>query len=225
MKRTVLLTGATRGLGYAIKNKFLETGYQVIAPTREELDLSRPESLKTFLQGSGDREIDILINNAGFNRPQRIGDLSLEQFQESQQVNLLAPFQLIQKYSVGMSVRRWGRIINIGSIYSLISRPGRAAYSASKSGLLSLTRTAALELGPYNVLVNCVCPGFIETDMTKQNNTESELKLLRTTAALGRLGTPLEIAEAVFFLASEGNSFMTGQELIVDGGFLAGQSL
>ena len=222
MKRTVLMTGGARGLGIAIRAKFVDAGHEVYAPGREELDLANPDSLENYLQSNGDLKVDVLINNAGINHPSLIEETTPEQFQLAHQVNLSAPFRLIQNYSVGMKNRRWGRIINIGSIFSLVSRPGRGAYSSSKAGLLALTKTAALELGPFNVLVNCVCPGFMETEMTEKVNTPAQLEMLKRKVALGRLGKPSEISAVVFFLASEESSFITGQEFIVDGGFLAG---
>jgi 3-oxoacyl-[acyl-carrier protein] reductase len=118
-----------------------------------------------------------------------------------------------------MMERRYGRIVNISSIWSVVSKPRRITYSASKSGLNGLTRTLAVELAPHNILVNAVAPGFVLTEMTRQNNTEADLDAICRTIPAQRLAQPEEIAEVVAFLCSEANSYLTGQTLLVDGGF------
>ena len=115
----------------------------------------------------------------------------------------------------------WGRIVNLSSCYSLVSRIGRAAYSSTKSGLNALTRTAALEYAEYNILVNAVGPGFVETDLTHQNNTPEQIQAICQQIPVKRLGRPEEVAELVFYLGTDQNSYITGQLIIIDGGFLA----
>ncbi len=119
-----------------------------------------------------------------------------------------------------MKERRWGRIVNISSCYSLVSRVGRMAYTASKSGLNGLTQTAAIELAPFNVLVNAIGPGFVETDMTRQNNTPAQIAALVAQVPLGRMAQPEEIAAFVAFLVSDRNTYLTGQIIPIEGGFL-----
>jgi 3-oxoacyl-[acyl-carrier protein] reductase len=121
-----------------------------------------------------------------------------------------------------MVQNKWGRIVNISSIYSIISRKGRAAYSASKAGLNGFTRTAALEYAGEGILVNSVCPGFVDTDLTRQNNTREQLAELTNHVPLRKLGSPDEIANFVYFLGSEQNQFITGQTIPIDGGFTTG---
>jgi 3-oxoacyl-[acyl-carrier protein] reductase len=192
---------------------------QVIAPMREELDLVSHESVREYLRKNTTLEIDILVNNAAENVINRIPDISLKEWQRILTVNLTSAFLLIQALARHMTKRRWGRIVNVSSCYSFLSREGRAAYSASKGGLDSLTRTAALEYGPYNTLVNSVCPGFVLTDLTRRNNTRAQMAALAEQTALKRLATPREIAEVIDFLCSERNTYITGAMIVIDGGF------
>jgi 3-oxoacyl-[acyl-carrier protein] reductase len=139
--------------------------------------------------------------------------------QDTLQINLVAPLRLVRGLVAGMMARRYGRIVNISSIWSVVSKPHRITYAASKSGLNGLTRTLAVELAPHNILVNAVAPGYVLTEMTRQNNTEADLEAIRRTIPAQRLAGPDEIAEVVAFLCSEANSYLTGQTLLVDGGF------
>ena len=166
-------------------------------------------------------EADVVINNAAENLIFTLDKLSLDDWQRMQTINVTTPFLLIQHFAAGMARKGWGRIVNISSIYSLVSRPGRGAYAASKAGINGLTRTAALEFAESGILVNAVCPGFIETDLTRQNNTPAQIEVLRQQVPLKRLGAPEDVASIVFYLGSEQNTFITGQSVVADGGFLA----
>lgn len=219
MKRNALVTGGSRGIGQAVVRRFEKGGIRVIAPTRQELDLASHESVRGFLRKNKKLEIDILVNNAAETKVRRIPDISLEEWQRILTVNLTSAFLLIQAVAPQMMKRKWGRIVNVSSCYSFLSREGRAAYSASKGGLDSLTRTAALEYGPRNTLVNSVCPGFVLTDLTRQNNTKAQRANLAEQTALKRLAEPDEIADVIHFLCSERNTYITGQAIIIDGGF------
>jgi NAD(P)-dependent dehydrogenase (short-subunit alcohol dehydrogenase family) len=119
----------------------------------------------------------------------------------------------------GMRARKWGRIVNISSVLSLVTREGRMAYASTKSGLNGLSRACALELAPDGILVNAICPGYVETEMTHRNNGPAELKAIAATIPMRRLAQPEEIAKMVAFLCSEENTYCTGQALTVDGGF------
>jgi 3-oxoacyl-[acyl-carrier protein] reductase len=218
--RTALVTGSSRGIGRAIAEKYRSSGYFVIAPTRSELDLSSRDSVIGYLRRSEGLCVDVLINNAGENKVNPIQKISLEDWDRILTTNLTSVFALTQAAAAFMAERQWGRIVNISSCYSIVSRPGRAAYSASKAGLNGFTRAAALEFGPHQVLVNSVCPGFVETDLTRQNNNQEQIRNLCGLTALNRLATPEEIANFVFFLGSEQNTYITGQTLVIDGGFL-----
>ena len=218
--RKALITGGNRGIGKAIADRLRAEGHEVITPTREELDLASPHSVQAYLQRAT-WQPDILINNAGLNKINPLPKLLLEDWQAIMNINLTAPFLLIQGVADAMKSRGWGRIVNISSYYSLVSRVGRMAYTASKSGLNGLTQSAAVELAPHNVLVNALCPGFVETDMTRQNNNPAQIDALLAQVPLGRLAQPEEIAEFVAFLVSERNTYLTGQCIPIDGGFLS----
>lgn len=215
--RKVLITGGARGIGFAIAEDLKAQGAEVFCPTRKELDLSDLASVKAFLTSPPD--VDTLINNAGENIINPLDRILLEDWMRMMNVNLNSCFLLTQGLAEGMKRKHFGRIVNVSSVYGIVSRSGRAAYTASKAGLIGLTRTSAIELGAYGVLVNAVCPGFVETDLTRKNNTPEQLKALCSQTALGRLAEPTELAKAVRFLASEENTFMTGQAIVIDGGF------
>jgi 3-oxoacyl-[acyl-carrier protein] reductase len=204
----VLITGASRGIGKAVANLFLNRGHLVWTPTRDELDLSKPINLQN-------REFDIIINNAGVNPLKPIDQIT---DQEVMRVNYTSPFEIIQQCLPYMVKQNYGRIINIGSIWIDIAKPKRAAYSASKSALHSLTKSLTSEYAFNNILTNTISPGFIGTDLTYQNNTKEELTILSAQVPVGRLGTTEEIAKLVYFLTVE-NTFITGQNIIIDGGY------
>ena len=217
--RRALITGASRGIGAAIAARLQADGLRILTPSSETLDLSSTVSIDTYLSQLTD-PIDILINNAGINRLGSIDEISGKDFEEVIQINLLGHFQLTQGLVKGMKARRYGRIVNISSIWSLVSRERRVTYSAAKAGLNGLTRALALELAPYHILVNAVAPGYINTELTKKNNPPEALERIAGEIPLGRLGEPSEIAECVAFLCSPKNSYMTGQVIVLDGGYL-----
>jgi 3-oxoacyl-[acyl-carrier protein] reductase len=220
-QRTALVTGAARGIGAAISAEFAARGVNVIAPTRQNLELADPAAIEHFLttQKTTGVSIDILVNNAGINFINPLEDISQEDWHKTFQVNVHAPFRLAQALAPAMKERRWGRIVNVSSMFSVVSRQHRAVYSATKSALNGLTRTLAIELGPGNVLVNSVGPGYVETALTRQNNSAEELDRIAGTIPLRRLAQPEEIAKFVAFLCSEDNTYITGQLLLADGGF------
>jgi NAD(P)-dependent dehydrogenase (short-subunit alcohol dehydrogenase family) len=217
--RRALVTGGARGIGAAIADALRSQGIEVIAPSRQELDLGDRASVSAFLDDPSSQNMDILVNNAGINFLNEIDRIADQDWDEMLRVNVTAPMELIRGFSPAMKYRRWGRIVNISSIFSLVTRAKRGAYSAAKSGLNGLTRTAAVELAPHGILVNAVCPGYVETELTYQNNSPEQLAAIAETIPARRLAQPEEIANLVAFLCSEKNTYLTGQTITIDGGF------
>jgi 3-oxoacyl-[acyl-carrier protein] reductase len=217
MENKVLVTGGSRGIGLEIVKIFKANGYQVLAPSRIEMDLSNDNSISNYcnkLQGN----VDVIVNNAGINTIATLENLNQEIFQEMIQVNLLAPVNIIQSLKNKIGQEKLGRIVNISSIWSFVSKEGRSGYAATKSSINSITKTLSLELSP-NVLINAVAPGFVATELTKQNNSVAEIANIKSMIPLGRLAEPVEIANLVYFLSSEQNTYITGQTILIDGGY------
>jgi 3-oxoacyl-[acyl-carrier protein] reductase len=148
-----------------------------------------------------------------------ISEITMDAWQKTIDVNLSSNFLLIRDFGSKMMKRGSGRIVVLSSCYSFRARVGRAAYSASKAGLNALVQSAALEFAANDVLVNAVCPGFVLTDLTKKNNDATGIKLLETQIPLGKLADPIEVAKLVLFLGLESNTYITGQTVVIDGGF------
>ena len=219
-KKTILVTGSSRGIGKAISEILTETDeYILLTPTRQEMDISEGKSIDCYMQEHP--EVDILINNAGINLLKAIDQIDDDSLEQMLSVNLKAPLQLIKHVSKHMKAQNYGRIINIASIWAIRSKEYRTLYSMTKFGLNGVTRALARELGPNNILINSVCPGYINTEMTQQNISLDEQKQIFETIPLRRFAEPREVAELVKFLISERNTYITGQTLIIDGGFLA----
>lgn len=218
-RKTALITGGSRGIGLAISKRFKTQGIKVLAPTRKEMDLLSDASIDAYLNHLKE-PVDILVNNAGINLIAPITELTDDNIRDTFQVNLLAPLRIIRKLAPEMIKQKYGRIINIGSIWGSITKPKRITYTITKSGLEGLTRSIAMELAPHNILVNCVAPGYVDTELTKKNNSPAELSKIKRSIPLQRLCEPSEIAEVVLFLSSDKNSYITGQTITVDGGYL-----
>ncbi|MGH7619607.1 MAG: SDR family NAD(P)-dependent oxidoreductase [Gemmatimonadaceae bacterium] len=239
--RVAIVTGAARGLGRAVSERLYERGAAVAVNVR---DATRAEALAVSLgdralavpgditdDGAPDEiarrtfdrfgRIDILINNAAFARSTRFPHLSAGEFRDALEVNLVAPFLLTKAVLPTMQAQRYGRIINISSSAGrMVSTLGGAHYTASKAGLLGLTRAAAKELGKFGITVNAVCPGMIDTELTHEHATPDLLSRLAAGYPVPRLGTALEVADLICFAASEAAGYVTGTSLDINGGDL-----
>lgn len=217
-QRTALVTGAARGIGAAIAAALRAQDVRVLDAGRADLDLSDTASIAAWLARQGEA-VDVLVNNAGINVLNDVEAITPTDWQAMVQVDLTAPLQLIQGVAPGMKARGWGRIVNVSSIFGVVTKERRGAYSAVKAGLNGLTRTAAVELAPFGVLVNSVCPGYVATDLTRQNNSPADLAKIEAAIPAGRLAEPDEIARFVAWLCGEANTYLTGQTVLIDGGF------
>jgi 3-oxoacyl-[acyl-carrier protein] reductase len=219
-KKVVLITGANRGIGKSIKILLeKDQTYKLLTPSREELDLASMESIdRYFLENN---EIDIVINNAGINLIRSIEEINENNMLIMQQINLYAPLKIIHHVIPYMKDKKYGKIVNVSSIWGIRSKEKRALYSMTKFGINGITKALARELGQYNILINAVCPGYVNTEMTQQNISLAEQKKIKTTIPLERFAEPEEIAKVVKFLISEENSYITGQAIVIDGGFIA----
>lgn len=177
------------------------------------------EIVKRTLEAFG--RVDILVNNAAFARSTRFGELSADEWRTALEVNMTAPFLLTKAVLSTMKAQQYGRIINISSSAGrTVSTLGGAHYTASKAGLLGLTRAAAKELGKFGITVNAVCPGMIDTELTRENASDELLERLAASYPVPRLGTALEVADLICFVASEAAGYLTGTSLDINGGDL-----
>lgn len=229
--KTALVTGATRGIGRAIAARLLADGATVIGTGRSPdgtapdgcayraVDLADPAATEAFAEAARAMDIDILVNNAGINTISPFAEIDPNDFAAIQQVNVTAPFLLCRAVVAGMAERGWGRIVNVSSIFGTVSKEFRAAYSTSKFGLDGMTAALAAEVAGQGVLANCVAPGFVATDLTTAVLGEQGMKEVAARVPAGRLAKPEEIAALVAWLAGPENTYVSGQNVVIDGGF------
>jgi 3-oxoacyl-[acyl-carrier protein] reductase len=236
--KIALVTGASRGIGAAIAQRLSAEGARVIgtATTPEGaarigeqlaaqggrgavLDVASQESIDTLLADIEGREgaVGILCNNAGITRDTLLLRMKQDDWDVVMQTNLASVFRLSKAVLRGMMKAREGRIISITSVVALIGNAGQGNYAAAKAGIIGFTKSLAREVGSRGITVNCVAPGFIDTDMTRALN-DAQRESLNGQIPLGRLGQPADIAAAVAFLSSEGGAYITGETLHVNGG-------
>jgi 3-oxoacyl-[acyl-carrier protein] reductase len=237
--KKALVTGASGGIGAAIARKLHKNGAIVtlsgtrtepLMKLKEELghnslvsecDLSNGDEVGKLIQTVSSQMggLDILINNAGLTMDNLLMRMSDEQWQKVIEVNLSATFKLCKDSLRGMIKSRWGRIINISSVVALTGNPGQGNYSASKAGVIALSKSLAFEVASRGITVNCVAPGFIKTSMTEML-TEDQNKQILNKIPVGRMGDVEEIATGVAFLASPEASYITGSTLNINGGMV-----
>ena len=228
--KTVLVTGATRGIGASIATAFLTAGAKVIGTGTNEAssgsfdeyfqadftDVDQIGACADFVRRT---EPDVLINNASINKNLSFVEIDPIMFQRIQLVNVFAPFSLCQAAIPSMKRKGWGRIVNISSIWGKIGKEHRAAYSASKFALDGLTLSLAAEHAADGILANCVAPGFTDTELTQKMLGEEGIRKILTTVPIRRMANVEEIARFVVWLSSPENSYITGQNIAIDGGF------
>ena len=217
--KKALVTGGSRGIGKSIADFLEYGGASVKRISTRDVDFSDMRSTKVFIKSIEKEHFDILINNAGICINNYLGDIPFEDFDKVQKVNLYSPFLVTQEVSKGMRERGYGRIVNISSIKGTGSSERRLSYTTSKSGINGMTRTMACDLAPYGVLVNSISPGFTNTELTDSMLTQEDREKLTERIPLGRFGEVDEIAKLVGFFVSDLNTFVTGQDIIIDGGY------
>ncbi|MFP5074229.1 3-oxoacyl-ACP reductase FabG [Neisseria sp. WLZKY-1] len=238
--KVALVTGASRGIGAAIADTLAAAGAKVIGTATSDsgaaaignrlaqwggagrvLDSAAPDTIENLI-GEIEKEfgkLDILVNNAGITRDNLLMRMKEEEWDDIMQVNLKSVFRASKAVLRGMMKQRGGRIISITSVVGAMGNAGQANYAAAKAGLIGFSKSLAREVGSRGITVNCVAPGFINTDMTRALPEETR-KMFEAQTSLGRFGDAQDIADAVLFLASDQAKYITGQTLHVNGGML-----
>lgn len=239
-EKLVLVTGASRGIGAAIAERLGKegavvvgtattvTGAEKISSRLRELDIkgegmqlnvTDPESVAALMSSIQEKygPVLVLVNNAGITKDNLLLRMSDDEWFDVINTNLSAIYRLSKACLRGMMKARWGRIVNISSVVGQMGNAGQTNYAATKAGVMGFTRSLAKEIGSRNITVNCVAPGFIDTDMTEVL-TDEQKALMLTSIPLGRLGQPAEIASVVKFLSSDDAAYVTGETIHVNGG-------
>jgi NAD(P)-dependent dehydrogenase (short-subunit alcohol dehydrogenase family) len=243
--KVALVTGGSRGLGKAMAHGLAENGADIVISSRHEDELG--QSLEEILHATGRKgsgivadlgkrseaarlaklalermgRVDILVNNAGTNKPQAVDQIRDQDWDNVLELNLSSVMALTRALVPNMKERRWGRIIHISSVMGFVSKEGRNIYSATKAALIGLARAQALDLGAFGITVNCIAPGPFLTELPAQLLSAEEKQAFANRTALGRWGQSGELIGPIQLLASEAGSYITGETLVVDGGYLA----
>lgn len=243
--KVALVTGGSRGLGKAMARAFAEHGADVMISSRHEdelkkavaeigeglsrrieyqvVDMTDRAQVDRLAQTTAERlgPIDVLVNNAGSNIPEPIDQVSDEHWDQIIELNLSSCMRLTRAVVPAMKQRQWGRIIHISSVLGLGGKEGRNGYCATKSALIGLTRASAIDLGPFNITVNCIAPGPFLTELPGSILTDQQKQQFADRTALGRWAKPEELQGAALLLATDAGSYITGTVILVDGGALA----
>ena len=236
--KTALITGATRGIGKIIGDVFIDNGANLfftgtnsskIAKLNKQesnpkikwldADFSTSKGINIFLDKLDGNNIDICVNNAGLNIIKPFTDFTSQDYKILMNTNLAAPFSITKHLIPSMVENGYGRIVNVASIWSKITKSERSLYTISKTGLVGFTKSMAVEYASSNVLVNAVSPGFTKTDLTARSLTKEEIDTISNQIPIGRFAEPIEIANIILFLCSNSNTYITGQNIVADGGF------
>ena len=231
IKYRAVVTGGTRGIGLAIAERLLKDGLEVIITGTSEnaeyptgasyypVDFLNDNSVAAFVEFLKQQQVDVLVNNAGINKIGEFASIDIEDFDQILRVNLRTPFQLCQAVIPNMKENNWGRIVNLTSIFGNISKEYRASYSSSKFGLDGMTAALSAEVSEFGILANSVGPGFIDTDLTRSVLGDRGIAEIKKGIPMKRLGRIDEIASLVSWLVSKENTYISGQNIMIDGGF------
>jgi 3-oxoacyl-[acyl-carrier protein] reductase len=226
--QNILITGGTKGIGKKLVQDFTRYGGEVWFTGRDEsinskryfcIDFQNQKRMRVFLERISKIDFDVVINNAGTNKIGNLENYDVEDYEKIINLNLTSCFKLTKTVVPRMIKKKYGRIVNISSISSEISMPLRSAYCSSKFGLLGLTKASAVELAKHNILINAVGPGVTQTELTKNVLGESKMNEIARNVPIGRLATVEDVSKVVLFMSSKHNSYMVGQNIIVDGGY------
>ena len=215
----LFITGGNGDIGNSISNLFEKNGYEVIRPSSVDLDLSNRNEIEKYLEHIND--ISVFIHCAGVNYPKsflKVDDFELKKVMD---INVNSFLHISKKIVPTMIQNKFGYILSISSLYGFISRKNRLLYSASKHSLNGMMKTMALELGNHNIKVNSLSPGFVDTKLTRKNNSSQKIKEWKNKIPLNRLASTDDIAKVSYFLCND-NNYITGQDIVVDGGYTIG---
>lgn len=231
-KERALVTGSNRGIGKAIAEKLYARGCYVVGTSTDgsgpegfvdewlKADFSTINGIKRFCDFIEKMNaFDVLVNNAGINIIKSQDKINDHDYDKIENINLKAPFYISRHVAKKMSNNEGGRIVNISSIWSIISKSHRTLYSTMKAGINGMTRSMSVEWGNRRILINSISPGFVKTELTKNSLSMEEMNNLKNQIPLNRFAETNEIAEVVSFLVSKKNNYITGQNIVVDGGF------
>ena len=232
LNSTALVVGGTRGIGKAVAIDLLNKGSNVVITGScirkgwwddfencelKKLDFIDFENRNKYFSSLTKKNYKFIVNSAGIVLNKKFEKIKETEIKEIMEVNFFGPMLLLKKLIINMGGNNFGRIVNISSVAALLHRVGSSVYSISKSSLITASRTLALELADKNILVNCVSPGYTDTEMIKTLSETEKLNLIKNVP-ISRLCTPKEVSNVVLFLLSPHNNFITGQNIVIDGG-------